>query len=126
VLATVRTPNPVVWWLIAGALAGLSLALYVPALQSVFLFAPLSRSDWLIAALAGSGYTFAPDLADAIGNPKYAAWIKLGSGLLGVIAFAIKAGEKNDHGEAIAEKLRAEGYLVTKMEPAAPPTPPAP
>jgi P-type Ca2+ transporter type 2C len=53
-LATVWTPNPAVWWLVAGALAGLALALYAPALRRVFLFAPLSWSDWLMAAVAGS------------------------------------------------------------------------
>jgi len=53
-LATLRIPNPAVWWLVAGAFAGLALALYAPALRGVFRFAPLSWSDWLVAALAGS------------------------------------------------------------------------
>jgi P-type Ca2+ transporter type 2C len=53
-LATLRIPNPAVWWLVAGAFMALALALYTPALRGVFRFAPLSWSDWLVAALAGS------------------------------------------------------------------------
>lgn len=71
-----------------------------------------SRARALLAVIAGSGYTFADDLAAAIGDPTWARRIKIGSILLGVIAAAVKAGEQNDDAHAMAEKLRAAGYRV--------------
>jgi hypothetical protein len=40
----------------------LALAVYAPALRGVFLFAPLSWRDWLMAALAGSAGAISFDL----------------------------------------------------------------
>jgi Ca2+-transporting ATPase len=53
VLATVRRPNPVLWWIIAGALAALCTVLYVPVLSEVFRIAPLTLGQLAIAAGAG-------------------------------------------------------------------------
>jgi Ca2+-transporting ATPase len=53
VLATVRQPNPVLWWIIVGALAALGAVLYVPVLADVFRVAPLTLSQLAIAVGAG-------------------------------------------------------------------------
>jgi Ca2+-transporting ATPase len=53
ILETLRTPNPVLWWITGGALAALAAAIYVPPLAAVFRFAPLSPSRLAIAAAAG-------------------------------------------------------------------------
>ena len=45
ILATLRLPNRALWWVVAGALAGLAMALYLPPLQRIFTFAPLSWLD---------------------------------------------------------------------------------
>jgi P-type Ca2+ transporter type 2C len=42
-LATLRIRNPVVWWLVAGALAGLALTVYAPVLRGVSLCATLGE-----------------------------------------------------------------------------------
>ena len=52
ILATFAMPNPALWWVIGGALAGLLLALYVPALRHVFHFDALTAYDLGLAALA--------------------------------------------------------------------------
>jgi Ca2+-transporting ATPase len=71
--ATLRIRNPVVWWLVVGALAGLALALYTAPLRGVFLFAPLSWSDWLMAGLAGSAgvvsFELVKPIAGRFGSP---------------------------------------------------------
>ena len=41
-LASLREPNPPLWWVVAGALIALLCALYVPFLQRVFGFGQLS------------------------------------------------------------------------------------
>ncbi len=46
-----RRPNPALWWVIAGAMLGLALALYVPPLREIFRFAPLGP----LQLLAGAG-----------------------------------------------------------------------
>ena len=53
VLATVGQPNPVLWWIIAGALGALCAVLYVPVLSDVFRVAPLTLEQFAIAAGAG-------------------------------------------------------------------------
>ena len=40
-LASLRTPNPALWWISGGALASLAAVIYVPALQSLFRFSSL-------------------------------------------------------------------------------------
>ncbi len=44
-LTTLRAPNPALWWVIGGALGGLLLALYMPPMQQVFRFAPLTPAS---------------------------------------------------------------------------------
>lgn len=49
--ATLRTPNPILWWVIGGALALLVAALYLPWAVQVLRFAPLPAAE-LAAAFA--------------------------------------------------------------------------
>lgn len=51
---TLRTPNPALWWITAGALAVLGLVLYVPALRELFRFATLHPDDLALCLLAGT------------------------------------------------------------------------
>ena len=48
-----RRPNPALWWITAGTLAALALAIYVPPVADIFRFAPLSAGHLTVAALAG-------------------------------------------------------------------------
>jgi Ca2+-transporting ATPase len=52
ILATLRTPNAALWWVIAGAVALLTLVLYVAFLRDVFGFAVLHPNDLLICLAA--------------------------------------------------------------------------
>ena len=54
ILATFRTPNPAVWWVLAGALSFLGLVLYVPFLRNTFHVAMLHPVDLLICLAAGA------------------------------------------------------------------------
>jgi Ca2+-transporting ATPase len=45
-----RRPNPALWWVVAGALVSLALALYVPAMREIFRFAPLNVFQLLASA----------------------------------------------------------------------------
>lgn len=49
--ATLRTPNAVLWWVVAGALVLLGAALYLPWAVEVLRFAPLPAHE-LAAAVA--------------------------------------------------------------------------
>ncbi len=51
--ATLRAPNPALWWVVGGAAAVLVLAIYVPFLQSLFRFSPLHPLDILICLTGG-------------------------------------------------------------------------
>jgi hypothetical protein len=82
-----------------------------------------ARLRALLTAVAGTSFLGSAELAEAIGNPAAVRWFRIAGLVLGVVAASVKAGEANDQGEVIAEKLRAEGYLVTKMEPTATPPP---
>ena len=56
ILRTLSRPNPVLWWIAAGAAGALALALYVPPVAAVFRFAPLSPGELglaIAAAIAG-------------------------------------------------------------------------
>ncbi|MDQ1256801.1 MAG: P-type Ca2+ transporter type, partial [Candidatus Hydrogenedentes bacterium] len=53
IVATLRTPNKAMWWVIGGALAFLALVIYTPVLQTVFHFAPLHGMDIAVALSAG-------------------------------------------------------------------------
>ena len=53
ILATLRTPNAAVWWVLGGAIVFLSLVLSVPSLREIFRFAPLHLPDLVICLSAG-------------------------------------------------------------------------
>ncbi|MGZ3637343.1 MAG: cation-translocating P-type ATPase [Ktedonobacterales bacterium] len=53
ILSTLRTSNPMLWWIIGGALALLALVLYVPFLRELFGFAFLHLNDLVICLAAG-------------------------------------------------------------------------
>ncbi len=56
ILAMLRFPNPALWWVISGALAGMAAALYLPQMRELFSFAPLPITDLMLcvgAAVAG-------------------------------------------------------------------------
>jgi len=53
--ATLRQPNPAFWWVAAGALAALAVALYAPPLAALFRFAPLAPAELGVALLGGLG-----------------------------------------------------------------------
>ncbi len=51
---TLARRNPVLWWITGGALATISLLLYVPALQKLFRVVPLSPADLLLCVAAAA------------------------------------------------------------------------
>ena len=53
-LSTLTMPNRALWWVVAGALGGLALALYVPPMQRVFRFEAPHGYDPLLCLLAAS------------------------------------------------------------------------
>jgi len=53
IVATLRSPNPALWWVIGGALAVLALVLYVPFARDLFRFARLHTIDLAICTIAG-------------------------------------------------------------------------
>ena len=53
ILGTLSAPNPVLWWITAGTVAALLLAVYVPPVAAIFRFAPPSPLEWAVALLAG-------------------------------------------------------------------------
>ena len=53
ILATLRTPNKALWWIIGGAVAFLGAVLYVPFLRGLFQFSRLHWDDLLICLAAG-------------------------------------------------------------------------
>ena len=53
IVATLRSPNPALWWVIGGALAGLALVLYVPFARDLFRFSTLHAIDLAICSIAG-------------------------------------------------------------------------
>jgi Ca2+-transporting ATPase len=54
-LATLRSPNAALWWVIGGAVVFLGLVLYVPVLRELFRFAELHWIDLGVCLLAGAG-----------------------------------------------------------------------
>ena len=52
ILATLRTPNAALWWVLGGATAFLALVLSVPSLRDIFKFAELHPSDIAICLMA--------------------------------------------------------------------------
>jgi Ca2+-transporting ATPase len=63
---TLRRPNPALWWIIGGALLGLGLALYVPAMCEIFRVAPLSTPQLLASAAVASASFAALALCHAV------------------------------------------------------------
>jgi Ca2+-transporting ATPase len=55
IAATLRVKNAALWWVLGGATVFLALVLYVPALRSLFGFAPLHLVDLAICVAAGLG-----------------------------------------------------------------------
>jgi Ca2+-transporting ATPase len=53
-LETLREPNPALWWIVAGALGALAVAIYVPPAAAIFRFAPLGAAELAVAAAAGA------------------------------------------------------------------------
>jgi Ca2+-transporting ATPase len=53
ILATLRTPNPALWWVVGGAIAFLGLVLYVPLLTALFRFDVLHADDLLVCLVSG-------------------------------------------------------------------------
>jgi Ca2+-transporting ATPase len=53
ILATLRTPNPALWWVLGGAVTLLGLVLYVPFLCALFRFDVLHPDDLLVCFTAG-------------------------------------------------------------------------
>ena len=55
ILATLRVPNPALWWVVGGAAVFLALALGIPFLRSLFSFGPLHV--WELGFIAVAGMT---------------------------------------------------------------------
>ncbi len=53
ILATFRSPNAALWWVVGGALVSLGLVLYLPFLRDLFRFAALSSGDLALSLAAG-------------------------------------------------------------------------
>lgn len=53
ILATLRTPNPALWWVLGGAVVFLGLVLYVPYLTSLFRFDRLHLDDLAVCLASG-------------------------------------------------------------------------
>ena len=53
ILATLHTPNPSLWWVVGGAFGVLALVIFLPFLQTLFRFAPLSLLDAVICLVGG-------------------------------------------------------------------------
>lgn len=52
-LEMLREPNAALWWIVAGALAALAAAIYLPPAAAIFRFAPLGVPELALAAGAG-------------------------------------------------------------------------
>ena len=53
VLATLREPNPALWWISAGALGALLASIYLAPVAAIFRFAPISAAQLAAAGAAG-------------------------------------------------------------------------
>ena len=53
IVATLRSPNPALWWIVTGSLCVLGLVLYVPFIRELFRFSMLHGNDLLICLAAG-------------------------------------------------------------------------
>jgi P-type Ca2+ transporter type 2C len=55
ILATLRIPNPALWWVTTGTFFFLAVAIFVPFLSGIFRFGPLHL--WEVAVIAFAGLT---------------------------------------------------------------------
>jgi Ca2+-transporting ATPase len=55
VVATLRSPNAALWWVIGGSVVFLGLVLYLPALRELFRFGELHLLDLGVCLIAGAG-----------------------------------------------------------------------
>ncbi len=53
ILASLRMPNPALWWIVSGTLIFLGTVLYMPFLHNIFHFAMLNLVDLVICLIAG-------------------------------------------------------------------------
>ncbi|HJT71532.1 MAG TPA: cation-translocating P-type ATPase [Terriglobales bacterium] len=53
IIATLRSPNPALWWVVGSALGLLAIVLYVPSARELFRFAALRPIDLGICSIAG-------------------------------------------------------------------------
>ena len=53
IVATLRSPNPALWWVFGGALGVLVLVLYIPFARDLFRFSRLHSTDLVICFVAG-------------------------------------------------------------------------
>jgi Ca2+-transporting ATPase len=53
IVATLRSPNPALTWVIGGAVAVLALVLYVPTVRDLFRFSKLHKLDLMLCTAAG-------------------------------------------------------------------------
>jgi Ca2+-transporting ATPase len=53
ILRTLRSANPILWWITGGTVAALVAAVYVPPVADVFRFAPLAPAHFAVAAASG-------------------------------------------------------------------------
>jgi Ca2+-transporting ATPase len=53
ILATLRLPNPALWWITGGTLVALAVSIYVPPVADLFRFASLAPGYLVVAAAAG-------------------------------------------------------------------------
>jgi Ca2+-transporting ATPase len=68
IVHTLRTPNRALWWTVAGTVAFLALALYVPFLQRFFRFATLHPTDVAVCLAAGAASILWFELVKALGG----------------------------------------------------------
>jgi Ca2+-transporting ATPase len=54
ILASFRTPNPFLWWVVGGAVVFLGCVLYVPFLRDLFRFSTLHPDDLLLCLASGA------------------------------------------------------------------------
>jgi Ca2+-transporting ATPase len=53
ILQGLRCPNPALWWVTAGTVGALLVAVYVPPVADIFRFAPLAIGHFGLAGLTG-------------------------------------------------------------------------
>lgn len=70
---TMSEPNSALWWISAGALGALALAIYLPVGAALFRFSPLGALELAVAALAGISGVAVIEIAKLLRRRKTAA-----------------------------------------------------